>query len=300
MAPKESAVTTTTDTQNLAEQAAVAYAYTYDPNLFIEARRKTVTSTSSSSSSTTLTQEDDEHANNNNNSSSAIVAGRVYKPNLQVDINDTDSIINAALQIILYDEEVEKEQIPPLLQDEEYKSNLAVNKVVGGMTNSLFRVSNLSPQNQKEYDSILVRVFGAEGMIDRDVETCTFAALADVNIAPQYYGRFANGRIEGWLDNYACLNLPDFQNEETYLEIATKMAGLHSGFMVPDELKEFHDEKEPGLWSQLFSWMRQAQGISVYKTESDNDRASSLLDLDQLEKECHWVKSIVPQDAKVG
>ena len=102
------------------------------------------------------------------------------------------------------------------------------------------------------------------------------------------------------MDDYTCLDLPDFQHEETYIEIAMKMANLHSGFDVPAELKVYHNEDEPGLWNQLFSWMKQAQGISLYKTETDNERASRLLDLDRLEKECHWVKSIVPKDAKVG
>jgi hypothetical protein len=45
-------------------------------------------------------------------------------------------------------------------------------------------------------DSILLRVFGGHGMIDRDVENSTYAALDHAGLAPKYYGRFANGRIE--------------------------------------------------------------------------------------------------------
>ncbi len=270
MSPKESEILNSKP-QNLMEESTKDYSY--DPNGFISAR-KTTPSQSSSSKSV------------------QIVAGRVYLPTVRVDIHDQISIINAALQIIFHNE-------PQHITDDEFQSRLQVNKVEGGMTNSLFRISGINTPN-KEYNSILVRVFGAEGMIDRDVETCTFAALADRNIAPRYYGRFQNGRVEGWLDNYKPLALPDFQKKETYLEIAMKMAELHAGFVVPDELKMFHDEKEPGLWNQLFSWMKQAQEITEYNTATDNERASSLLDLEVLEQECNWVKSIVSQDAKVG
>jgi len=106
--------------------------------------------------------------------------------------------------------------------------------------------------------------------------------------------------LEGFLDNYVPLTLSDFQVSETYQEIAVKMAELHSGFSVPNELKEWHNEEEPGLWGQLYSWMEQAKGIKVYKTESDNERAASLLDLDALERELNWVKTIVSDESKVG
>ena len=44
--------------------------------------------------------------------------------------------------------------------------------VKGGVTNTLYRVGD-------GRTSVLVRVFGAEGLIDRDLETETFAALAE-------------------------------------------------------------------------------------------------------------------------
>jgi len=44
-----------------------------------------------------------------------------------------------------------------------------------------------------------MRVFGGAGMIDREVENATFEALALAGVAVPYFGRFANGRIEGWI-----------------------------------------------------------------------------------------------------
>ncbi len=276
MTPRE---TTSTASPSSEEQTLKS---TYDPNLFISIRSSSTADSTAAASSSTK------------------VAGRIYYPSLTVDIHNEDSILNAALQILFSSEYVEGSFVTP-----ELKSQLQLHKVVGGMTNALYRISNLSSHcnNSITFDSILVRVFGAEGMIDRDVETCTFAALADKDIAPPYYGRFGNGRLEGWLEGYKPLILNDFQKEQTYLEIAVKMAELHAGFTVPEELKEYHDEKEPGLWNQLFSWMKQAKGITSYKTSTDNDRASSLLELDRLEKECQWIHSVISnssKSAKVG
>ena len=227
------------------------------------------------------------------------VAGRPYYPALKVEKKNTQSVIDAVVTILFHGKDGDQ-----LKEDISSKSkDFVVKEVTGGITNALFRVSGLSSLSAimgYDCDSVLVRLFGGEGMIDRDVETCTFAALADCGIAPPYYGRFENGRLEGWLEHCVTLSLPDFQVSETNQDIAAKMAELHAGFHVPDELKEWHNEKEPGLWGQLFSWMEQAKGITEYKTESDNDRAKALLDLNILEKELNWVKSVISDDCAVG
>ena len=178
---------------------------------------------------------------------------------------------------------------------------LSCTKVTGGITNALFRVSGFQTVknlllvdnnntddtaaattansddsgNYLDFDSVLVRIFGAEGMIDRDIETSTYAALCNADIAYKYMGRFANGRIEGWLDGYHPLQLSDLNNEDVSLEIAKEMARLHCLFQVPEgELREHHCGKSNttttttssasnnneldvitvGLWDQLNSW----------------------------------------------
>lgn len=62
--------------------------------------------------------------------------------------------------------------------------------IAGGITNKLFKVTYGNGAN-----SVLVRVFGGEGVIDRDVENPTFHALTDYLGQPKYLGRFANGRL---------------------------------------------------------------------------------------------------------
>jgi len=182
---------------------------------------------------------------------------------------------------------------------------LSVKSVTGGITNALYCISGFSNNNSGSldlgFDSILMRIFGAEGMIDRDVETSTFASLAKYGVAPTYHGRFANGRIEGWLVDCAPLAITDLQSQSIANHIAVEMAKLHCGFQVPKDLSEWHNEKEPGLWSQLFSWMDQAKRIKGYKSPGDNARAQRLIDLEKIAKELQHLKDdVVPVNARVS
>lgn len=190
---------------------------------------------------------------------------------------------------------------------------LTCTKVTGGITNALFRVSGFESLQATiasvlqtkllnneycidkltslfDFDSVLIRIFGAEGMINRDVETSTYAALCNADIAYRYLGRFNNGRVEGWLDGYVPLKCTDLTHDGTSLEIAKEMARLHSLFDVPEgELRDHHfgaelDVITVGLWDQLSSWMEQAKGYSEFKTAYDTERVKKL-ELDTIEME---------------
>jgi ethanolamine kinase len=223
--------------------------------------------------------------NNNNNDSKNDDGGSCHS---------RSSILSAVLAILFHDGTT----VPP----NDLAESLKIKTITGGITNALYCVSGFSPI--KDYDSVLLRVFGAEGMIDRDVETCTFAKLAESGIAPHYHGRFANGRVEGWLENYAPLVVMDFQIKSNMEAIAKQMARLHHGFRIPEELKEWHDRSKPGLWKQIFSWLEQAKKINPldgYNSKGDSERAKRLIDLPRIEKELMWVKdSVVPPDSQVA
>ena len=189
-------------------------------------------------------------------------------------------------------------------------ASLACTKVTGGITNALIRVSGfeklksdiasslpttLNVDNKPinsliDFDSVLVRIFGAEGMIDRDVETSTYAALCNADIAYRYLGRFNNGRIEGWLDGYVPLQCSDLTRDGTSAKIAEEMARLHCLFDMPEgELRDHHYGIElgaitVGLWDQLSSWMEQAKGYSSFKTPYDTERVKKL-ELEKIEQE---------------
>ena len=239
-----------------------------------------------------------------------------YFPNLSVSASDISSVKHAALALVYSslllrnngnngaaqidnnnDEAQQQKKLINFLESSDM-SQLSCTKVTGGITNALFRVSGFQSINSlpvpADFDSVLVRIFGAEGMIDRDIETSTYAALCHADIAYKYMGRFSNGRIEGWLDGYHPLQNQDLADESTSLEIAKEMARLHCLFQVPEgELRDHHcgtelDVISVGLWDQLSSWMGQAKGYKDFKTAKDTERARAL-QLDKIEMEVETI-----------
>jgi len=212
----------------------------------------------------------------------AFIDDRPYFPQLHVDVTNKSSIQKAAALIMHSTVEFEK---------------LQVEQITGGITNTLFKVSGLkSPQEEDDAENAcLVRVFGAEGMIDRDVENSTYACLSSQKLAPPYHGRFANGRIEGWKDNMRALTVRELSKPYISKLIAVSMAKLHSEFQIPDHLQDYY--QEPSMWNQLQSWYEQALQ-ATFRSEKDTQRAQ-LLSLSNLQVELEWLKSICPINAAV-
>mmetsp|Transcript_5734 Transcript_5734/g.8463 ORF Transcript_5734/g.8463 Transcript_5734/m.8463 type:complete len:529 (+) Transcript_5734:43-1629(+) len=130
------------------------------------------------------------------------------------------------------------------------KKLIKVSVVSGGITNKLFRVEIVG------HPTLLVRIFGAEGMIDRNIENKTYKWLASENIAPKYFGRFANGRIEKFHDGFIPLSLDDMKDAKISQSIATSLARLHK-LEIPGDMKKIHPTV--GLWSQIKTWLIQAK-----------------------------------------
>jgi thiamine kinase-like enzyme len=151
-------------------------------------------------------------------------------------------------------------------------------------------------------DVVLIRIFGGHGLIDRDVETCTFAALNQAGIAPAYYGRFQNGRLEGWLDGMRPLDVVELSQPVISKAIATQLGRLHASFVIPSHLTEYHDPtKPPSLWTQLYQWLEQATH-ATFCNEHDTRRVQELLNVPQFHADLKWLQSdIVPvATAKLG
>lgn len=223
--------------------------------------------------------EDYKQCRENNDPSPSIVDGRPYLPHLKVDeARSPKSIAQIAATIL-------NQELSP--------DQLNVKKVTGGITNALFRVSGFANES---FDSVLVRIFGAEGMIDRDLETCTYAALCDAKIAPGYLGRFGNGRVETWLDDYVPLDFDELSDPDTSCKIASNMAEVHT-FVVKGDLCDYYTE--PGMWDQLFSWMKQAKG-SKFQSPDDEARVKDL-NLKDIEHQLHYLKNdVVPSEARAA
>ncbi|GMH98287.1 hypothetical protein TrST_g985 [Triparma strigata] len=120
-------------------------------------------------------------------------------------------------------------------------STSTLTPISGGITNALYL---LSTPNSKH----LIRIFGGEGMIDRDIETEMYSNLADYLGGISYHGRFGNGRIEGFLEGYSPCTLTSMRTPS----IIPSILKLHS-YIPPSGLGPTE------LWNQLDTWLSEAK-----------------------------------------
>ncbi len=252
-----------------------------------------------------------------------IIDGAPYFPNLVVPstiAEDRNQSIKKVVEfLILNTTNAETKERVNTLDSSSWK----VAPVTGGNTNELFCVSGMSNSSSEkckfEYpnDSILIRIFGADGMIDRDEETSTYSSLANQELAVKYYGRFGNGRIEEMLVGWTTLTEDDLVGRlatppviqkgippnNLNESIARELARLHATFKLPSHF--FTDEKlpEPTLWTQLYPWLERALETK-YLTDHDTHRANYKLNppLATLKEELDWLKTTVvgENNAEIG
>ena len=209
----------------------------------------------------------------------AHVEGRPYFPLFKVDPSNESSLVDGARLII-------NSYYPSMDTSDDEKVKVA--RISGGLTNDLFKID--FPKK-----SILIRIFGAEGMIDRDLETATFARLCGpphndstsnlnsdndgsrkvVHRDLDMIGRFANGRVESWIPNMKQSTLADF-NSNLMCGVARVLARLHYGFEVPSylceaECREIDGRRErvrvlkPSIWNVIYSWIEELDGALSQK-----------------------------------
>ena len=206
--------------------------------------------------------------------SSCIIDDKPYLPQLKVNVSNQASIVSAAAAML----------------DLGLESTPHVERIPLGLTNLLFRVSS-------ETCTCLVRIFGAEGMIDRDIENSLFAALSRQGIATTYYGRFANGRVEGWLNMrpLAIHELPLYAKP-----IAISLGTMHAAFEPPHWHSQDKTLCQPALWSQLQRWMKQAL-LATFSHTNDEAHKVATLQLEDLPAQLHWLQhDVVPSNASTA
>ncbi|VEU38891.1 unnamed protein product [Pseudo-nitzschia multistriata] len=266
----------------------------------------------------------------------ALVDGLPYFPNLVVAgaIGERDGAIRGVVSTFLAQQASAEAttHAPP--------SSWTVAPITGGNTNALYAVSGLfaadgngngngngnddggngngAARSSSLPPSVLVRLFGAEGMIDRDAETATYHSLANQGLALGWYGRFGNGRIEELLTGFETLTEADLEGgypradrdacagsnagtglalppENLNQEIARKLAQLHSTCSVPLHLLDDQGATPtPTLWTQLYPWLERSLS-ATFRNERDTHRAERELDppLSELGAEIDWLRSEV-------
>lgn len=156
--------------------------------------------------------------------------------------------------------------------------------ITGGLTNALFKVDL-----PNHHSSVLVRIFGAEGMIDRDEETTNFARLCSPNkngggmkvVHEQLdlVGRFGNGRVETWIPNMRqAHHITDLDKEGLALEVARQLARLHYGFDAANaaatSTSKSYKEHQPTLWKVIESWIEELSQSLMHEKFQQDDNAS--------------------------
>jgi ethanolamine kinase len=138
-----------------------------------------------------------------------------------------------------------------------------ITRLTGGITNVLYELR--APGRPP----LLVRIHGqnTEVLIDREAEIRLFGELSRVGFGPPLYGRFANGRVEGFLDGYRTLKPADLGRPGLRRLIARKLRELHELPLA---------DGEPRLWSTLSAWMERARALSFEGAEAERYAALEL------------------------
>jgi ethanolamine kinase len=251
------------------------------------------------------------------------VESRPYFPMLDIDPSNEASMVDSARTIL--NAYYSSDDCNTSDRSIELQPN--VTRISGGLTNALFKVDFTDR-------SILIRIFGADGMIDRDIETATLARLCGpphhnngqggkpnqraVHPKLDMIGRFANGRIESWIPNMKQSTISDFDSS-LMGGMARALARLHYGFEVPsylygDECREVDGRRErvrvlrPSLWDVIYSWIEELEGALSRDEFNDEELlqlfcqstlgktgASKEEMISNLMHETNWLQSMVQQ-----
>ncbi|KAI9909574.1 hypothetical protein PsorP6_014825 [Peronosclerospora sorghi] len=169
--------------------------------------------------------------------------------------------------------------------------DISIKIIVGGITNRLYRLTWRNKVHINEnVPSVLVRLYGdhTEEFIDRSIENMLFAKLSKRGFAPTYYGRFTNGRIEGWLD---ARPLEPEEMSQTKPINYLQMIGKELGLM---HVMDILEDRAPVLWTKLERFEKLA--MEIQQKDSTSKNALYKLDLKGLHEKLIWLKSVLPSD----
>ena len=147
-------------------------------------------------------------------------------------LNNPDAVLDAAIEPHSENkpspEESVKSIVRSIVQDANWGAaaddDIEVSSLTGGITNILYLVHHKST-NQK----VIVRVYGrgTHAFIDRSTENVVFAEMSRLGVGPTFFGRFTNGRVEGYLHAKA-LTYDQLVDDEIYPHIASALARFHN------------------------------------------------------------------------
>jgi thiamine kinase-like enzyme len=168
-------------------------------------------------------------------------------------------------------------ELCPLMKDITAKQ-MTVSTLGGGLTNKLFVVEGRSPEIEDDTGDengktsivkVLVRVNGKaeeDILIDREIENRKASLLSAAGIAPKFFGRFMNGRVEEFFENTTTLTFDQLMQEGYSASVAKAMAELHL-IAVDDGIIDTNKNEDGQIHLQMNKWLKLANDL----TKNDED-----------------------------
>lgn len=132
--------------------------------------------------------------------------------------------------------------------------NLEVGRILGALTNSIYKIEYKDPQALVQPPLLLLRVYGknVDSLIDRDSELKILIKLSARRIGPKLLGIFSNGRFEQFLEGFVTMSKNEIRDPAISQILGRRMKDLHS--LV--DLDESERALEfPVAWLQILKWL---------------------------------------------
>lgn len=132
--------------------------------------------------------------------------------------------------------------------------NLDVNRILGALTNSIYKIEYKDPQALVQPPLLLLRVYGknVDDLIDRDQELKILIKLSTRRIGPKLLGIFSNGRFEQFLEGFVTMTKNEIRDPVISQILGRRMKDLHYQVKLDDDEKglEF-----PVAWLRILTWL---------------------------------------------
>ncbi|SGZ47017.1 CIC11C00000002051 [Sungouiella intermedia] len=139
-------------------------------------------------------------------------------------------------------------------------ANMLVSRILGALTNSIYKLEYNDPDLPVPCPSLLLRVYGknVDELIDRDSELKILIKLSAKKIGPKMLGIFANGRFEQFLEGFITMGKEEIRDAVISQMIGRRMKDLHYKIELDDSDKEL---EFPVAWIQILKW------LNLFETE---------------------------------
>mmetsp|Transcript_25207 Transcript_25207/g.33461 ORF Transcript_25207/g.33461 Transcript_25207/m.33461 type:complete len:523 (+) Transcript_25207:33-1601(+) len=189
---------------------------------------------------------------------------------------------------------------------------LSVRQLGGGLSNHLFVVSSASSSSSSP--SVLVRIHPDQSstdhnnsneeefsLINREKENIIMAHLSSQKLAPLYYGRFTNGRIEEFLENVRTLRYDEITSPTFGKQVARAMAGLHKVHGIPSSVSSCEDDQKEEMEGNgdimgevvctIQKWFQMVETVLLAQQGTQRERLFTMFSY--LQKEWEWLYPIL-------